>query len=127
MELTDENIKRLKSLVLVGMDMNDKENWSNGEYFGNARKHWEGAMIGIDMWVDKMRESQKLSTSDEALPIGVVSNRLLAEKIILALDDYGRKTDSVEYGLPIDPDTKDFEAKKPQEMIKIVTNILNGC
>ena len=56
-----------------------------------------------------------------------VSNRLLAEKIILALDDYGRKTHSVEYGLPIDPDTKDFEDKRPQEMLKIVTDILNGC
>lgn len=59
--------------------------------------------------------------------LGAVSNRLLAEKIILALDDYGRKVHSVEYGLPIDPDTKDFEDKRPQEMIKIVTDILNGC
>lgn len=64
---------------------------------------------------------------DKALRTGSVSNRLLAEKIILALDDYGRKTHSVEYGLPIDPDTKDFEDKRPQEMIKIVTDILNGC
>ena len=63
----------------------------------------------------------------EALHIGSVSNRLLAEKIILALDDYGRKTHSVEYGLPIDPDTKDFEDRRPQEMLKIVTDILNGC
>ena len=59
--------------------------------------------------------------------IADVSNRLLAEKIILALDDYGRKTHSVEYGLPIDPDTKDFDCKRPQEMLKIVTDILNGC
>jgi len=61
------------------------------------------------------------------LAIQDVSNRLLAEKIILALDDYGRKTHSVEYGLPIDPDTKNFEDKRPKEMLKIVTNILNGC
>lgn len=54
-----------------------------------------------------------------------VGNRLLAEKIILALDDYGRKVHPVEYGLPIDPDTKDFEDKRPQEMLKIVTDILN--
>jgi len=62
----------------------------------------------------------------EALHIGCVSKRLLAEKIILALDDYGRSIDRVEYGLPIDPDTKDFEDKRPQEMLKIVTDILNG-
>ena len=65
--------------------------------------------------------------SEKALRIGSVSNRLLAEKIILALDDYGRKVHSVEYGLPIDPDTKNFEDKRPQEMLKIVTDILNGC
>lgn len=51
--------------------------------------------------------------------------RLLAEKIILALDDYGRKVHPVEYGLPIDPDTKDFDEERPQEMLRIVTNILD--
>ena len=56
-----------------------------------------------------------------------VSKRLLAEKIILALDDYGRSINKVEYGLAIDPDTKDFEDKRPKEMLKIVTDILNGC
>ena len=56
-----------------------------------------------------------------------VSKRLLAEKIILALDDYGRSINRVEYGLPIDPDTKDFEDKRQKEMLKIVTDILNGC
>lgn len=66
-------------------------------------------------------------TSDANLNIGCVSNGLLAEKIILALDDYGRKTHSAEYGLPIDPDTKDFEDKRPQEMLKIVIDIFNGC
>ena len=65
--------------------------------------------------------------AEKQLRIGSVSNRLLAEKIILALDDYGRKTHSVEYGLPIHPDTKDFKDKRPQEMLKIVTDILNGC
>jgi len=69
----------------------------------------------------------ELKSDAEALNIDLVSNRLLAEKTILALDDYGRKTHSVEYGLPIDPDTKDFEDKRPQEMLKIVTDILNGC
>ena len=59
--------------------------------------------------------------------INDINNRLLAEKIILALDDYGRKAHSVEYGLPIDPDTKDFYDKRPQEMLRIVTDILNGC
>jgi len=63
----------------------------------------------------------------EKLTIPVVSKRLLAEKIILALDDYGRSINRVEYGLPIDPDTKDFEDKRPKEMLKIVTDILNGC
>jgi len=69
----------------------------------------------------------KVNDYANKLVLSGVSNRLLAEKIILALDDYGRKTHSVEYGLPIDPDTKDFEDKRPQEMLKIVTDILNGC
>jgi len=69
----------------------------------------------------------KTITDAQALHIADVSNRLLAEKIILALDDYGRSINRVEYGLPIDPDTKDFEDKRPQEMLKIVTDILNGC
>lgn len=64
--------------------------------------------------------------TDLLLGLFDVSNRLLAEKIILALDDYGRKVHSIEYGLPIDPDTKDFEDKRLQEMLKIVTDILNG-
>lgn len=74
-----------------------------------------------------MSKEQNLEDKDKVLHIDGVSNRLIAEKIILALDDYGRKVHSVEYGLPIDPDTKDFEDKRPQEMIKIVTDILNGC
>jgi hypothetical protein len=74
MDLTEENIKKLKSLVRVSMDMHDYENWKNGEYFGDARKFWDGAMQGIDMWVDKMRASQSSSTSDEELPIGDVVN-----------------------------------------------------
>ena len=82
MDLTEENIKKLKSLVRVSMDMHDCENWKNGEYFGDARKFWDGAMQGIDMWVDKMRESQKPDTSDEALPIAevVVCEHQLAER-----------------------------------------------
>jgi hypothetical protein len=44
---------------------------------------------------------------NEQLTLTDVSKRLLAEKIILALDDYGRSINRVEYGLPIDPDTKD--------------------
>jgi hypothetical protein len=72
MDLTEENIKKLKSLVRVSMDMHDKDNWENGKYFGDARKFWDGAMSGIDLWVDKMRESQNASTSDEALLIGDV-------------------------------------------------------
>lgn len=75
-----------------------------------------------------MNREQKLKeTTDKALHVGSVSNRLLAEKIILALDDYGREVHPAEYGLPIDPDTKDFEDEEPQEMLKIVTDILNGC
>jgi hypothetical protein len=63
----------------------------------------------------------------EQLALCSVINRLLSEKIILALDDYGRSINRVEYGLPIDPDTKDFEDERPKEMLKIVTDILNGC
>ena len=59
MDLTDDNIDRLKSLVRVSMAMYDEDNWKNGEYFGDAKKFWDGAMIGIDAWVEKMRESQK--------------------------------------------------------------------
>jgi hypothetical protein len=66
-------------------------------------------------------------TLNPALRKTDVSTRFIAEKIILALDDYGRKVHSVEYGLPIDPDTKSFEAKRPQEMLKIVIDILNEC
>lgn len=69
----------------------------------------------------------KLNALEKQFAICGVSNCLLVEKIILALDDYGRKIHPVEYGLPIDPDTKDFEDKRPQEMLKIVTDILNGC
>jgi hypothetical protein len=74
-----------------------------------------------------MSKETELTNYEKALHIADVSNRLLAEKIILALDDYGRSINRVEYGLPIDPDTKDFEDKRPQEMLKIVTDILNGC
>ncbi len=73
-----------------------------------------------------LKTQKQLNEASENLNISDVSNRLLAEKIILALDDYGRKIHSVEYGLPIDPDTKDFESKRPQEMLKIVMDILNG-
>jgi len=76
MELTDDNIEKLKSLVRVSMDMHDYENWKNGEYFGDARKFWDGAMIGVDVWVDIMRASQNTSTSDEALPIAGVGERV---------------------------------------------------
>jgi len=65
--------------------------------------------------------NQPNTTSSELSTI----NRLIAEKIILALDDYGRKIDNLEYGLPIDPDTKSFEPKKAQEMLKIVIDILS--
>lgn len=54
------------------------------------------------------------------------SNRLLAQKIILALDEYGRNVHPVEYGLPIDPDTKDFQDKRAMEMLSIVTDILDS-
>lgn len=82
----------------------------------------------FDIVTDLLRDDiSKAEAIDKLLGLHNVSNRLLAEKIILALDNYGRKTHSVEYGLPIDPDTKDFKDKRPQEMLKIVTDILNGC
>lgn len=67
---------------------------------------------GNIMWIecDKLTGQDKLST---------------AEKIILALDNFGRKINPVEYGLPIDPDTKDFNTSSSKEMLKIVNNILN--
>lgn len=78
MELTEDQIEDLKSLVRVAMDMHDYENWENGEYFGDARKFWKGAEIGVDLWVKKMRESQNSSTSDEALHIGSVGGNEVA-------------------------------------------------
>ena len=65
MKLTQEDIERLKSLVRVSMDMNDHDNWKNGEYFGDARKFWEGAMIGVDTWVEQMQKSQNSCIIDE--------------------------------------------------------------
>ena len=51
---------------------------------------------------------------------------VIAKKIIEALDDYGRKTHSVEYGLPIDPDFNDWTSEKSKDMINIVTDIINA-
>ena len=90
--------------------------------FTNTHSSLEGAINYIENNKRVVWES-KLKLKNMAR--GIKKNRLLAEKIILALDDYGRKVNSYEYGLPIDPDTKDFEDKKPQEMLKIVTDILN--
>lgn len=45
----------------------------------------------------------------------------VAQKIILALDEYGRKVNSVEYGLPI---LKDFNTTTGKEMVELVTKIL---
>jgi len=90
----------------------------------------------FDKWLDSKPRKQIISAqcaniaeeyAEEQLRLHGVSNSLLSEKIILALDDYGRSLNRVEYGLPIDPDTKDFEDDRPQEMLKIVTDILNGC
>lgn len=47
------------------------------------------------------------------------------EKIIMALDDYGRSVAKVEYGLPIDSDTKSFDNKHGEKMKSIVESILN--
>jgi len=83
MELTEEQIQKLKSLVRVSMDMHDIDNWKNGDYFGDARKFWKGAMSGIDLWVKQLRESQNSSTSDEALHIGSVVDSKPNEKAAL--------------------------------------------
>mgnify|MGYP003652157507 FL=1 len=72
MDLTDDQIADLKSLVRVGMDMHDIENWHNGEYSGDAGKFTDGAMIGIDLWVKQLCASQKTNTNDSALPISDV-------------------------------------------------------
>lgn len=78
MDLTDDQIEDLKSLVRVGMDMHDIENWDNGEYKGDAGKFTKGAMSGVDLWVKQLRASQKASTSDSALPMAdVVQQREL--------------------------------------------------
>ena len=44
----------------------------------------------------------------------------IAKSIITELDIYGRSVDSVEYGLPIDPDTKYLGTLHGKAMIKIV-------
>lgn len=51
----------------------------------------------------------------------------VSHRLILALDDYGRKVGRDSYGLPIDPDTKNFDTKHGKEMIEIVEGILNGA
>ena len=60
-------------------------------------------------------------TSENHAPIADVSQRL-----IIALDDYGRKVGKDSYGLPIDPDTKNFDTAHGKEMLRIVEAILNG-
>lgn len=110
MELTDENIKQLKSLVRVSMSMYDYENWKNGEYFGDARKFWEGAMQGVDVWAEKMRESQKPSTSDKALPIADVGVGL-----------------SIEFLMNLHPDITKNEAVDLMEFAKSRTITLKEC
>ena len=89
MELTEDQIQRLKSLVRVAMTMNDSDKWKNGEYFGDARDFWEGAEIGIDTWVEKMRESQNASTSDDALHIADVGKQ--RELLIAFAEKYAEK------------------------------------
>ena len=44
----------------------------------------------------------------------------IAKAIIIELDNYGRKIASVEYGLPIDPETKWLGTTHGKAMIKIV-------
>ena len=86
MDLTDDQIADLKSLVRVGMDMHDIENWHNGEYSGDAGKFTDGAMIGIDLWVKQLCASQKTNTSDSALPISDVGKRYTQEDLDTAYD-----------------------------------------
>ncbi len=44
----------------------------------------------------------------------------IAKAIIIALDDYGRSVCKVEYGLPIDPDSRWLGTAHGRAMIKIV-------
>lgn len=85
-----------------------KEAFQTGVCFGHSMRNGKPTLgLSFDEWYSSTNKNQELS-----------------KKIILALDDYGRKVDSFEYGLPVDPDTKDFEDKRLQEMLKIVNDIL---
>lgn len=46
----------------------------------------------------------------------------IAKAIIIGLDSYGRSVDSVEYGLPVDPETKWLGTAHGKAMIEIVKN-----
>lgn len=48
----------------------------------------------------------------------------LAEIIVLSLDAYARSVDALEYGLPIDPDTKSFDDPLAMDLKAIVMRIL---
>lgn len=96
-------------------------------FLGNL--NYEDYLKWKEDWIDELEndinnfKDQELSKLHQP----TVSKRLLAEKIILALDDYGRKMNALEYGLPIDPDTKSFESKRPQEMLGIVMSLIDFC
>ena len=86
-------------------------------------KIWDMTHKWCDGQYHEIPDQNRRYLMDEikALVLSNVSHRL-----ILALDDYGRKVGRDSYGLPIDPDTKSFDTKHGKEMLQIVESILNG-
>lgn len=113
------------SIVSVSLPSSeDIEKVARARFKGRNYTKWKAGMFKAGAnWM----KSVAIGCSDVVGSKEYVGNHLLAEKMILALDDYGRNVNSIEYGLPIDSDTKDFEGKRPQEMLKIITDILNYC
>ena len=57
--LDDDSISTLKSMVRVGIKMEDIENWKDGEYYGDAQKYVDIALSQIDRWIKKQPEGER--------------------------------------------------------------------
>lgn len=102
--------------VEIREDMESSKDDSYGSGFGDL---WSGTIYSTF--------SKKKANEFYEIESARVKERYqysTAEKIIIALDDYGRSVARVEYGLPIDPDTKSFDSEYGEDMKCIVENIL---
>ena len=70
-------------------------------------------------------QTTKQDTSEANLNIGDVNPRLYAKKLIVELDRFARDYDCVDYGLPIDSNTKEFYTTDAEKMIDLILPFLN--